>query len=117
MVYILRIHAGILDVNCKHCNNASTVTVAFSVLTRHDVIQGLQAYKEAEVALNSSCTMNDPGLDEPIQDIANNITHNLKQEVVDGDESNSDEHGPKAAFRHELQVDEDEEEVGFYQPT
>lgn len=60
--------------------------------------------------------MNDPGLDEPIQDVTNNVTHALKEKAVRSNGPN-DEHGPKAAIRHELEADEEEEEVGYFQPT
>ncbi|KAJ7727224.1 hypothetical protein B0H16DRAFT_1697793 [Mycena metata] len=58
--------------------------------------------------------MNDPGLDSPIQDEYRVVEHNIKAET--------DEHGThkgpgiRAAFRKEMREDDDEEEVGFFQP-
>ncbi|KAF8073335.1 hypothetical protein FPV67DRAFT_740612 [Lyophyllum atratum] len=57
--------------------------------------------------------MNDPGLDETIEEGFNNITHTLKEQVSRNSGHSS---GARAAFRHELKVDEEEEEVGFDQP-
>ncbi|KAG6829160.1 hypothetical protein H0H92_005504 [Tricholoma furcatifolium] len=59
--------------------------------------------------------MNDPGFDKPLQECFVNVTHNLKREMQDDIESQGST-GLRAEFRHELQVDEDEEEVGVNQP-
>ncbi|KAJ3837457.1 hypothetical protein F5878DRAFT_652573 [Lentinula raphanica] len=49
--------------------------------------------------------MNDPGLEDPIQDAATHVTHSLRDRTVSRD-----------AFREELQVDEEEEEIGYFAP-
>jgi potassium channel subfamily K len=59
--------------------------------------------------------MNDPGLDEPIEETFGEVTHTLRDQIPH--ENGSQESlGPRAAFRHELEVDEEEEELGFFQP-
>ncbi|KAJ7472153.1 hypothetical protein FB451DRAFT_1134997 [Mycena latifolia] len=61
--------------------------------------------------------MNDPGLDQPIQDSYKTVEHNLKDRPSDGETTASvKQHGVRAEFRKELQQDEDEEEVGYFQP-
>ncbi|KAJ6541974.1 hypothetical protein DFH09DRAFT_1263210 [Mycena vulgaris] len=61
--------------------------------------------------------MNDPGLDQPIQDSYKSVAHNLKDRAPDGGKTGSIKaHGIRAEFRKELQQDEDEEEVGYFQP-
>lgn len=57
--------------------------------------------------------MNDPGLDKPIQDTFSEVTHALRHQISHESQQSL---GPRAAFRHELEVDEEEEEVGFFQP-
>ncbi|KAF9465687.1 hypothetical protein BDZ94DRAFT_1214030, partial [Collybia nuda] len=57
--------------------------------------------------------MNDPGLDEPIHNRFGEVTDALRSQVSHESQQSL---GPRAAFRHELEVDEDEEEVGFFQP-
>lgn len=54
--------------------------------------------------------MNDPGLDEPIEESFNQITHTLRDQIS---ESSQQSPGPQAQFRHELEVDKEEEEIGF----
>lgn len=68
--------------------------------------------------------MNDPGLDEPIQNTASNVVHTLQDRLPDETSSRrrSDASsrrrasGPREAIRNEIQDDEDEEEVGYFQP-
>ncbi|KAJ7060616.1 hypothetical protein C8F01DRAFT_1290323 [Mycena amicta] len=58
--------------------------------------------------------MNDPGLEQPIQSSYDNAANKIKDELpADGTEGN----GIRAAFRQELQQDEEEEEVGYSQPN
>ncbi|KAJ7051018.1 hypothetical protein C8F01DRAFT_673548 [Mycena amicta] len=58
--------------------------------------------------------MNDLGLEQPIQSSYDNAANKIKDELpTDGTEGN----GIRAAFRQELQQDEEEEEVGFFQPN
>ncbi|KAF8198204.1 hypothetical protein K438DRAFT_1717847 [Mycena galopus ATCC 62051] len=58
--------------------------------------------------------MNDPGLEEPIQDSYKSAEHHIKTDSP----KKEHEHGTgiRAAFRKELQEDEEEEEVGYFQP-
>ncbi|KAJ6632145.1 hypothetical protein B0H10DRAFT_1976315 [Mycena sp. CBHHK59/15] len=58
--------------------------------------------------------MNDPGLGDPIQDSYKHIEHNLK-ENNEGSSGGGKEHGMLAEFRKELQLDDEEEEVGYFQ--
>jgi hypothetical protein len=58
--------------------------------------------------------MNDPGLEQPIQDTAKSAQHNMEKR--DTHNGSRKEHGIRAAFRKELQEDEEEEEVGYFQP-
>ncbi|KAJ7276611.1 hypothetical protein C8J57DRAFT_1309832 [Mycena rebaudengoi] len=58
--------------------------------------------------------MNDPGLEDPIQESSQDIQHNLKEKLPDS--GSGKKHGVRAAFRKELQQDADEEEVGYFQP-
>jgi potassium channel subfamily K len=61
--------------------------------------------------------MNDPGLEEPIQDSYRTAEHNIKESLSNGKRTGSQkEHGIRAEFRRELQQDEEEEEVGYFQP-
>lgn len=65
--------------------------------------------------------MNDPGLEDTIQDTAAHVTHSLRERVrsnenVDGQGSRSKSHSAAEEFRQELQVDEDEEEIGYFAP-
>lgn len=59
--------------------------------------------------------MNDSGLDEPIKETFNSITHTLKEQLTNNTQSDN-AGGPRAEIRHEIKVDEEEEEVGYYQP-
>ncbi|KAJ6541976.1 hypothetical protein DFH09DRAFT_1393166 [Mycena vulgaris] len=58
--------------------------------------------------------MNDPGLDQTIQDSYMSVAHNLKDHAPDGGKTGII--GVRAEFRKKLQQDEDEEEVGYFQP-
>ncbi|KIK65901.1 hypothetical protein GYMLUDRAFT_70161 [Collybiopsis luxurians FD-317 M1] len=64
--------------------------------------------------------MNDPGLEGTIQDTATHITHSLRERVnsrsYSTETSNGESESPGDAFRRELQVDEEEEEVGYFAP-
>jgi potassium channel subfamily K len=61
--------------------------------------------------------MNDPGLEEPIQDSYRTAEHNIKESLSNDKRTGSQkEHGIRAEFRRELQQDEEEEEVGYFQP-
>lgn len=62
----------------------------------------------------TTTTMNDPGLEDPIQESSQDIQHNLKEKLPDS--GSGKKHGVRAAFRKELQQDADEEEVGYFQP-
>ncbi|KAJ7077429.1 hypothetical protein B0H15DRAFT_915299 [Mycena belliarum] len=55
--------------------------------------------------------MNDPGLDEPLQDEYQTAEHNLKGQSAAGKSTS----GVRAEFRKELEQDDDEEEVGYFQ--
>lgn len=68
--------------------------------------------------------MNDPGLDEPIQTTADTVKNRLRSQLDEHDvdspshsngSSTKPVHGVRAAWLQELQDDDDEEEVGFYQ--
>ncbi|KAJ7123821.1 hypothetical protein C8R43DRAFT_1135873 [Mycena crocata] len=56
--------------------------------------------------------MNDPGLEDTIQDHYKTARHNAK----DSPPNDAKQDGIRAEFRRELQEDEDEEEVGYFQP-
>ncbi|KAF7340854.1 hypothetical protein MSAN_02114900 [Mycena sanguinolenta] len=62
--------------------------------------------------------MNDPGLEEPIQDSAKSAERHVKRSVSNEKHSKKLLSGPgiRAAFRKELLQDEEEEEVGYFQP-
>ncbi|KAJ3819923.1 hypothetical protein F5880DRAFT_1616030 [Lentinula raphanica] len=66
--------------------------------------------------------MNDPGLEDPIQDAATHVTHSLRDRTVSSHsrrQSQTRHTQPKTAgdaFREELQVDEEEEEIGYFAP-
>ncbi|KAJ4485235.1 tandem pore domain K+ channel [Lentinula aciculospora] len=62
--------------------------------------------------------MNDPGLEDTIQDTATHITHSLRDRVGSSKSQTGESHPKSAgdAFRKELQVDEDEEEIGYFAP-
>ncbi|KAF7290829.1 hypothetical protein MIND_01324100 [Mycena indigotica] len=57
--------------------------------------------------------MNDPGLEQPIQNSYDNAAGKLKDRLPSQEPKGN---GVRAAFRRELQQDEQEEEVGFFQP-
>jgi potassium channel subfamily K len=59
--------------------------------------------------------MNDPGLDQDIQDSFKTAEHDIKEQNG-GPSGSVKPTGMRAAFRRELQNDEDEEEVGYFQP-
>ncbi|KAF7333507.1 hypothetical protein MVEN_02366900 [Mycena venus] len=62
-------------------------------------------------------SMNDPGLEEPIQDSYKSAEHNIQKSLSNDNQTGSrKESGVRAAFREELQQDEEEEEVGYFQP-
>lgn len=67
--------------------------------------------------------MNDPGLDDSIESSANHISRTLKSQIPASDAQTRKRHtstnhsaGARELFREELLVDEEEEEVGFFQP-
>ncbi|KAJ7581103.1 hypothetical protein C8J56DRAFT_1006152 [Mycena floridula] len=61
--------------------------------------------------------MTDPELDETIQSTSNHVSRHLKDKTSPQISSTTDRpKGPKAEFLHELQNDDDEELIGFYQP-
>ncbi|KAJ3763343.1 hypothetical protein EV360DRAFT_33765 [Lentinula raphanica] len=66
--------------------------------------------------------MNDPGLEDPIQDAATHVTHSLRDRAVSSHsrrQSQTRHTQPKTAgdaFCEELQVDEEEEEIGYFAP-
>ncbi|KAJ7457934.1 hypothetical protein B0H11DRAFT_1818017 [Mycena galericulata] len=61
--------------------------------------------------------MNDPGLEEPIQDSYKTAEHHLKDKLPEGGKTGNVKHnGIRAEFARELRDDEDEEEVGYFQP-
>ncbi|KAK7039344.1 hypothetical protein R3P38DRAFT_3261716 [Favolaschia claudopus] len=60
--------------------------------------------------------MNDPALEEPIQDSYKRAEHKIKRTLSGRRQSLDAGDGVRAAFRKELQQDEEEEEVGFFQP-
>ncbi|KAG6904972.1 hypothetical protein DXG01_005878 [Tephrocybe rancida] len=60
--------------------------------------------------------MNDPGLGEPIQEGFQHVTRSLRDKTHHEHHESQQSLGPRAAFRHELEVDEEEEQVGFNQP-
>ncbi|KAJ7641706.1 hypothetical protein FB45DRAFT_900832 [Roridomyces roridus] len=55
--------------------------------------------------------MNDPGLDEHLQETFQNAQHHAEQC------DKKDDGGVRAAFRKELKQDDEEEEVGYFQPN
>ncbi|KAJ7618948.1 hypothetical protein B0H17DRAFT_1219862, partial [Mycena rosella] len=61
--------------------------------------------------------MNDPGLDKPLQDTYKSAEHHLKERLPDGGKTGSIKaHGVREKFRQEIQDDDEEEEVGYFQP-
>lgn len=69
--------------------------------------------------------MNDPGLDGTIQDTATHVTRSLRERIPSSEDDvtrngkleNSKKSSSAAEeFRQELQVDEDEEEIGYFAP-
>ncbi|KAJ7102818.1 tandem pore domain K+ channel [Mycena epipterygia] len=58
--------------------------------------------------------MNDPGLDGPIQESYKTAEQHIKDSPPDG--GSTEDHGMRAEFRKEIQQDEEEEEVGYFQP-
>ncbi|KAJ7242363.1 hypothetical protein B0H12DRAFT_1132454 [Mycena haematopus] len=62
--------------------------------------------------------MNDLGLEEPIQDSYKSAEHHLKNSLSNEKHIEKKHGGPgiRAAFRKELLQDEEEEEVGYFQP-
>ncbi|KAJ7664396.1 hypothetical protein DFH06DRAFT_1041762 [Mycena polygramma] len=59
--------------------------------------------------------MNDPGLEEPIQDSYKSAENNMKDAIANGNHSGSPKkHGVRAEFRKEMLQDEEEEEVGYF---
>lgn len=60
--------------------------------------------------------MNDPGLDEPIQNTAQKVTKELRSNVDAQSPRHREPKSVKEAWLQEIRDDEDEEELGFYQP-
>ncbi|KAJ7748768.1 hypothetical protein DFH07DRAFT_923344 [Mycena maculata] len=61
--------------------------------------------------------MNDPGLEEPIQESYKAAEHQAKDNLPDGGKTdNVKENGLRAEFRREMKEDDEEEEVGYFQP-
>ncbi|KAJ3751356.1 hypothetical protein DFH05DRAFT_1411565 [Lentinula detonsa] len=66
--------------------------------------------------------MNDPGLEDTIQDTATHVTHSLRDRVGSSNSRRklrTGESHPQTAgdaFREELQVDDEEEEIGYFAP-
>ncbi|KAF7302368.1 hypothetical protein HMN09_00870400 [Mycena chlorophos] len=61
--------------------------------------------------------MNDPGLEDPIQNSYDSAAGKLKDRLPEDGTKDNGRMGVRAAFQKELQQDEEEEEVGFSQPN
>ncbi|KAJ7026930.1 hypothetical protein C8F04DRAFT_1008592 [Mycena alexandri] len=59
--------------------------------------------------------MNDPGLEDPIQDEYRVVEHNVKADDEPGGHRKPGT-GIRAEFRREMREDDEEEEVGYFQP-
>ncbi|KAG6857126.1 hypothetical protein H0H87_009258 [Tephrocybe sp. NHM501043] len=75
--------------------------------------------KDVQVSLlvtSSFLPMNDPGLGKPIQEGFQNATRSLRDQKCRSHGTSQQSLGPRAEFLHELEVDDEEEELGFTQP-
>lgn len=63
--------------------------------------------------------MNDAGLEDTIQDASTHVTHSLREHILRSERQSDSQPKSKStsgAFREELKVDEEEEDIGFFAP-
>ncbi|KAL0960474.1 hypothetical protein HGRIS_005516 [Hohenbuehelia grisea] len=87
-------------------------------IQQHDVITPIiRQHRRSRARFGKEAfTMNDPGLDGPIDNTARNVTRTIRTRVPSDSRPPDAEHahGAREAFRHEICVDEEEEDIGYF---